>query len=244
MSILLSQGAEGKIYIGEFLSKKCLVKERFKKKYRVEELDKKLTKERMLSESRNILRASKKGIKVPTIYFVDLTERKIYMEYLENSCQLKIILQSIYSLPDISPYESLLEKISQDLGDMLSKLHSENLIHGDLTPSNILLKIKDDTGSDLLNNAEKLILEKKNYDDMYLIDFGLSSVSISTSSALEDKAVDLYVLKRAMISSNPKSEELFDKAMNIYKNKCQNGEEIINKYKNVEMRGRKKLCFG
>ena len=241
MSILLSQGAEGKIYIGEFLSKKCLVKERFKKKYRVEELDKKLTKERMLSESRNILRASKKGIKVPTIYFVDLTERKIYMEYLENSCQLKIILQSIYSLPDISPYESLLEKISQDLGDMLSKLHSENLIHGDLTPSNILLKIKDDTGSDLLNNAEKLILEKKNYDDMYLIDFGLSSVSLSTSSALEDKAVDLYVLKRAMISSNPKSEELFDKAMNIYKNKCQNGEEIINKYKNVEMRGRKKL---
>ena len=244
MSILLSQGAEGKIYIGEFLSKKCLVKERFKKKYRVEELDKKLTKERMLSESRNILRASKKGIKVPTIYFVDLTERKIYMEYLENNCQLKIILQSIYSLPDISPYESLLEKISQDLGDMLSKLHSENLIHGDLTPSNILLKIKDDTGSDLLNNAEKLILEKKNYDDMYLIDFGLSSVSLSTSSALEDKAVDLYVLKRAMISSNPKSEELFDKAMNIYKNKCQNGEEIINKYKNVEMRGRKKLCFG
>ena len=244
MSILLSQGAEGKIYIGEFLSKKCLVKERFKKKYRVEELDKKLTKERMLSESRNILRASKKGIKVPTIYFVDLTERKIYMEYLENSCQLKIILQSVYSLPDISPYESLLEKISQDLGDMLSKLHSENLIHGDLTPSNILLKIKDDTGSDLLNNAEKLILEKKNYDDMYLIDFGLSSVSLSTSSALEDKAVDLYVLKRAMISSNPKSEELFDKAMNIYKNKCQNGEEIINKYKNVEMRGRKKLCFG
>ena len=244
MSILLSQGAEGKIYIGEFLSRKCLVKERFKKKYRVEELDKKLTKERMLSESRNILRASKKGIKVPTIYFVDLTERKIYMEYLENSCQLKIILQSIYSLPDISPYESLLEKISQDLGDMLSKLHSENLIHGDLTPSNILLKIKDDTGSDLLNNAEKLILEKKNYDDMYLIDFGLSSVSLSTSSALEDKAVDLYVLKRAMISSNPKSEELFDKAMNIYKNKCQNGEEIINKYKNVEMRGRKKLCFG
>ena len=244
MSILLSQGAEGKIYIGEFLSKKCLVKERFKKKYRVEELDKKLTKERMLSESRNILRASKKGIKVPTIYFVDLLERKIYMEYLENSCQLKVILQSIYSMPDISPYESLLEKISKDLGDMLSKLHSENLIHGDLTPSNILLKIKEDTGSDLLNNAEKLILEKKNYDDMYLIDFGLSSVSISTSQNLEDKAVDLYVLKRAMISSNPKSEELFDKAMNIYKKKCQNGEEVINKYKNVEMRGRKKLCFG
>ena len=244
MSILLSQGAEGKIYIGEFLSKKCLVKERFKKKYRVEELDKKLTKSRMLNESRNIFRASKLGIKVPTLYFIDLIERKIYMEYLENSCQLKVILQSIYSNEDISIYESLLDKISNDLGNMLSKLHSGDLIHGDLTPSNILLKIKEDTNSELLNNAEQIILKNKKYDYMYLIDFGLSSVALSTNSSLEDKAVDLYVLKRAIISSNPKSDELFEKAMNIYKKNCKDGEEIIQRYKIVEMRGRKKLCFG
>ena len=244
MSILLSQGAEGKIYIGEFLSKKCLVKERFKKKYRVEELDKKLTKARMLGESKNILRASKLGINVPTLYFVDLIERKIYMEYVENSCQLKVILQAIYSQADISPYEKLLEKISQDLGNMISTLHTGEIIHGDLTPSNILLKIKEDTSSDLLNNAEKIILEKKTYDDMYLIDFGLSSVALNTAAGSEDKAVDLYVLKRAIISSNPKSEELFEKAMDIYRKNCKNGEEIINKYKKVEMRGRKRIAFG
>lgn len=61
---------------------------------------------------------------------------------------------------------------------------------------------------------------------------------------MEDKAVDLYVLKRAIISSNPKSEELFEKAMEIYQKKCKNGEDIINRYKKVEMRERKKLCFG
>ena len=166
------------------------------------------------------------------------------MEYLENSCQLKVILQSIYSQEDITPFESLINKISNDLGDLVSKLHSGDLIHGDLTPSNIILKIKNETNSDLLNNAEKLILDNKDYDDMYLIDFGLSSVALSTSSSMEDKAVDLYVLKRAIISSNPKSEELFEKAMNIYQNNCKNGEEIINRYKKVEMRGRKKLCFG
>ncbi len=244
MSILLGQGAEGKIYIGEFLSKKCIVKERFEKKYRIKELDKKLTKNRMLNESRNISRASKLGVNVPTLYFVDLIERKIYMEYLENSCQLKVLLQSIYSLEDISPYQSLLDKISNDLGNILSKLHSGDLIHGDLTPSNIILKINENTNSDLLNNAEQIILKNKNYDYMYLIDFGLSSVSLSVTSRLEDKAVDLYVLKRAIISSNPKSEELFEKAMDIYKKNCTDGEEIIERYKKVEMRGRKKLCFG
>ena len=127
---------------------------------------------------------------------------------------------------------------------MISILHTGEIIHGDLTPSNILLKIKEDTSSDLLNNAEKIILEKKTYDDMYLIDFGLSSVALNTAAGTEDKAVDLYVLKRAIISSNPKSEELFEKAMDIYRKNCKNGEEIINKYKKVEMRGRKKLCFG
>ena len=49
----------------------------------------------MLNESRNIARASKIGVKVPIIYFVDLIDRKIYMEYLENICQLKVILESI-----------------------------------------------------------------------------------------------------------------------------------------------------
>jgi TP53 regulating kinase-like protein len=244
MSILLSQGAEGKIFIGEFLSKKCVVKERFVKKYRVKELDQKLTKNRMLNESKNIARASKLGINVPTLYFVDLIERKIYMEYLENSCQLKVILQAIYSQNDISQYSSLLDKISNDLGNMISNLHSGDLIHGDLTPSNIILKVKEDTNSDLLNNAEKIILDNKTYDYMYLIDFGLSSVALSTTSGIEDKAVDLYVLKRAIISSNPKSEELFEKAMDIYQKNCKNGKEIIERYKKVEMRGRKKLCFG
>lgn len=244
MSILLSQGAEGKIFIGEFLSKKCVVKERFVKKYRIKELDQKLTKNRMLNESKNIARASKLGINVPTLYFVDLIERKIYMEYLENSCQLKVILQAIYSQNDITQYKPLIDKISNDLGNMISNLHSGDLIHGDLTPSNIILKIKEDTNSELLNNAKEIILQNKNYDYMYLIDFGLSSVALSTTSGIEDKAVDLYVLKRAIISSNPKSEELFEKAMDIYQKKCKNGKEIIERYKKVEMRGRKKLCFG
>jgi hypothetical protein len=45
---ILSQGAEGRLYIGDIFGMNCVVKERFQKKYRVKELDEKLTKQRIL----------------------------------------------------------------------------------------------------------------------------------------------------------------------------------------------------
>jgi TP53 regulating kinase-like protein len=75
---------------------------------------------------------------------------------------------------------------------------------------------------------------------LYTIDFGLSSVS----AKIEDKAVDFYVLKRAFISTHPGSEALFEKIIEIYKSKVQKGLQIIAKFRDVEMRGRKRECFG
>lgn len=75
---------------------------------------------------------------------------------------------------------------------------------------------------------------------MYLIDFGLSFVS----GKIEDKAVDIYVLKRAFISTHPGSEALFDRILDKYKEKCNKGPQVIGKYKDVEKRGRKRECFG
>ena len=74
----------------------------------------------------------------------------------------------------------------------------------------------------------------------FLIDFGLSFVS----TKVEDKAVDFYVLKRAFISTHPGSEHLFDKIIDIYREKTNKGLQIVAKYKEVEMRGRKRECFG
>lgn len=64
------------------------------------------------------------------------------------------------------------------------------------------------------------------------------------SGKLEDKAVDLYVLKRAFISTHPGSEELFDKIIEVYKNKASNGLKIVARFKDVEKRGRKREAFG
>jgi len=69
---------------------------------------------------------------------------------------------------------------------MLAQLHhSANLIHGDLTTSNIMIK-----------------QQKKSVTDysLVLIDFGLSF----TSHLAEDRAVDLYVLERAVRTTHGK----------------------------------------
>ena len=63
-----------------------------------------------------------------------------------------------------------------------------------------------------LNSALDVIIQNQDYEYFYLIDFGLSYIS----QVIEDKAVDLYVLKRAIISANPRSEEIVKK--NLLKN--------------------------
>ena len=73
-----------------------------------------------------------------------------------------------------------------------------------------------------------------------MIDFGLSQVSTKT----EDKAVDFYVLKRAFISTHPGSEAFFGRILDKYKEKTNNGTQIIAKFREVELRGRKRECFG
>ena len=48
--------------------------------------------------------------------------------------------------------------------------------------------------------------------NLYVIDFGLSFVS----NKIEDKATDIYVLKRAFLSTHPNSENFFEKVIQRY----------------------------
>lgn len=58
---LIAQGAEARLYKRVYLGKTCLVKERFVKKYRHPELDMNLTKDRIKTEARTIIRAKSAG---------------------------------------------------------------------------------------------------------------------------------------------------------------------------------------
>ena len=81
----------------------------------------------------------------------------------------------------------------------------------------MMLKIPDDFifcyAVDRYTYEEALALEWDDSIRLTLIDFGLSRVS----NKIEDKAVDIYVLKRALISTHPGSEPFFDKILQGYK---------------------------
>uniref|UniRef100_A0A1B0DH56 non-specific serine/threonine protein kinase n=1 Tax=Phlebotomus papatasi TaxID=29031 RepID=A0A1B0DH56_PHLPP len=99
-TMVIKQGAEGKLYIGEYKGEKCLVKERFQKKYRHPELDAQLTKERIRAEVKAIGKCAGLGIRTPKVFGHDLNDRKIYMEYFEEAETAKDYINRLISSED------------------------------------------------------------------------------------------------------------------------------------------------
>eukprot|EP00041_Stephanoeca_diplocostata_P004022 m.40280 g.40280 ORF g.40280 m.40280 type:complete len:230 (+) comp14797_c0_seq1:80-769(+) len=219
---VLQQGAEAKVYVGVYQGRRAIVKERFRKKYRHPELDRKLTKQRLLSEARNLARSRDVGVRTPEVYHTDPKEGKIYMEYLDGAITVKqhLLTHGV----DTATHQKLLTSI----GEALAKLHTRDLIHGDLTTSNMMLH--PGTGADTT-------------PQLVMIDFGLSHVSTSA----EDKAVDLYVLQRALESTHPNSEALLEAILDVYRG-CDGDKgklaAVLSKLEEVRARGRKRSMLG
>lgn len=101
--------------------------------------------------------------------------------------------------------------ICKKIGEQLSKLHNANVIHGDLTTSNFIW----------YNNK------------VYFIDFGLGSIS----KRIEDKAVDLHLMKQALESKHHEIwEKCFDIVLENYT--VPNKKEILERLEAIEKRGR------
>ncbi len=190
---VIQQGAEAIIS----LNNNQITKLRVPKSYRLKELDKKLIKSRTKSEAK-IINKLKSIISVPKIIETDDKEQ-IIMEFIDGK-KLSNHLESLDW-----------KEICKQLAETLTKLHNEDLIHGDLTTSNMIYK----------------------KDQLYLIDFGLGF----HSHKIEDKAVDLHLLKQAL---DAKHFKIFPEAFNIIlKNyKANQKELIIERIKTIEKRGR------
>ncbi|KAM3878074.1 EKC/KEOPS complex subunit TP53RK [Diretmus argenteus] len=216
---LLKQGAEARVYRTVFLGRPTIVKERFPKRYRHPVLDEKLTHRRTVQEVRSILRCRKAGIPAPAVYFVDYTSHCIFLEDITSSVTVRDHIASAQqSLP--GP-ERELEPLAERVGRVLAKMHDEDVVHGDLTTSNMLLR-----GG-----------EERN---LVLIDFGLSYIS----ALPEDKGVDLYVLEKAFLSTHPNTELLFATLLKSYAAASKKSSPVLQKLDEVRLRGRKRSMVG
>jgi len=171
--------------------------------------------------------------------------------------------------------------VAYNIGILVGKMHAAGVVHGDLTTSNIMIQNPPPPTNDITNQET----EERSWEaDLVLIDFGLAtstnSTIVTTAAAAassndasnnnkkphkqqhsaEEKAVDLYVLERAFLSTHPESEPLVEEVLKGYREFFEGlgsnndgssegvyghvAKAIFNRLEQVRLRGRKRECFG
>lgn len=199
---LIAKGAESNIVKSSYLSRDAVLKNRISKNYRIPEIDNKIRKARTKLEAKLLSDVKKAGVVTPILYDVDLHDKTILMEEIKGDLVKDIIN----------------EDLAYEIGENIAKFHNLNIIHGDITSSNMIV-----------NDKNQLVF----------IDFGLGRYS----DLFEDKAVDLLVLKKSLQSIDYNTAiKIFDKVLEGYADEYNddslNREQIIKKINEIESRGR------
>ncbi|OYT33709.1 Kae1-associated kinase Bud32 [Archaeoglobales archaeon ex4484_92] len=186
---LLYLGGEAEVR----LFKDVVIKKRKSKGYRIKELDDELRYKRTRIEAKLISYARRIG--VPTPIILDVEDDTIVMERIKGK-PIK---------------ECMNEEISKKIGKLVAKMHSANIIHGDITPMNMILS------------------EGK----IYFVDFGLSFID----NKIEPMGVDVHVYFESLKASFDNWEKLRDAFIEGY---IEGGgkTEVIERAKEIEERGR------
>ena len=199
---LIAKGAESNIVKSSYLGRDAVLKNRVSKNYRILEIDNKIRKARTKLEAKLLSDVKKAGVVTPILYDVDLHDKTILMEEIKGDLVKDIIN----------------EDLAYEIGENIAKFHNLNIIHGDITSSNMMV-----------NDKNQLVF----------IDFGLGRYS----DLFEDKAVDLLVLKKSLQSIDYNTAiKIFDKVLEGYADEYNddslNREQIIKKINEIESRGR------
>ncbi len=199
MAKILAQGAEAIITLKD----NQITKNRIKKSYRIQVIDEKLRKLRTRIEAK-VINKLQNIIPVPKIIKTD-NKQEIIMEFING----KKLSENLESLD--------YKKICKLIGENISLMHNQGIIHGDLTTSNMIY-VKEE-------------------NKVYFIDFGLAF----HSQKIEDKAVDIHLLQQAL---EAKHFTIYKECINIilenYEKTADKGKEILHRIKVIESRGRYK----
>jgi Kae1-associated kinase Bud32 len=214
---IIQHGAEAVI----LLDKDKIIKRRVPKSYRIKELDEKIRSRRTKSEVKLLEKASK-IISVPNIL-----DNKYFRRggWVGKSQTYQILMPFIKGKKlsehlDNFPLKKQKE-ICKKIGENVARLHDEDIIHGDLTTSNMIC-----------DSVSLHTLRPK----VYFIDFGLGFIS----HKIEDKAVDLHLLRQALEAKHFKNwRKLFNEILKSYAS-SENSKKVLQQFEKVESRGRYK----
>ena len=258
---IIAQGAEAVLVRRGDL----VLKRRVEKGYRLKELDEKIRKLRTRGEAR-LLEKAGKIVPVPKVFKVDEKAKEIDMEFIEG-------LKLSESLDDMKNWKEVCVAIGENIaklhdagvihGDLTTSnmiwnspqlnaaaavdrgsLRSLKLLHHHPEPRGASVsKDAGGGGSKKAEGCEGKSVEGRGKKDgggkLYFIDFGLGFAN----GRVEDKAVDLYLIKEALEAKHFKRfEEYFAAVLEGYK-ASKNWKEILERLKKVEKRGRYKQNY-
>jgi TP53 regulating kinase and related kinases len=199
---LIKRGAEADIFVISWFGEKAISKIRNAKPYRNASLDIEIRKKRTIHEGNMLSAAKLARVITPFIFYVDPKRAEIIMEWIEGE-----------NVKNIIDYE-----LAVEIGRYAARMHSRNIIHGDLTTSNFIFN--------------------KNRRKLTLIDFGLSYYS----ERFEDKAVDVRLIKEILMSAYAdRFEALYSNFLLGYKEVSGDPQlttKILNTVQEIEKRGR------
>jgi len=210
MKDIVARGAEAFLYRDVYDGKAVLVKERIKKSYRISQIDNKLRLERTRTEAKLLNGAGRAGVAVPAVLAVDEKGAKIIMEFVDGKRLKELINETD---------DKTRKHLAEMLGETVGRLHAHNIVHGDLTTSNMILAPSKGSG------GEKL----------FLIDFGLGFFS----GRAEDRGVDLAVLHEAVRSTHFEHlNSLWTIIVKSYSASFAGSEKGLKALESIEKRGR------
>lgn len=238
--VLIAQGAEAVVYRTTYLlpTIPCALKYRPPKPYRHPTLDARLTRHRVLSEARVLVKCRRQGVRTPALYHVDWDRGWLMMEWIPGVTVKHALTALVASRPPgrICPTQDDggLRHLMERVGRAVGRLHVAGVVHGDLTTSNLMLGAPD--AGEAADGRGRPRLD----GDVVLVDFGLAAQSVQD----EDRAIDLYVLERAFGSTHPTMEPLFAVVLRAYETSFRGARPALARLEDVRLRGRKKSMLG
>jgi len=199
---IIRRGAEAIIYRGEWRGRKVVIKKRVSKKYRIKEIDEIIREQRTKREAMLMMAARVAGVGVPIIYDLRIKEKEIVMQYLDGE-RIKDVIDK--------RGDDWKKRVCREIGKAIANMHNNNIIHGDITTSNMIW----------MNNK------------LYFIDFGLGM----KSGEDEDRGVDLHLLMEAFKAAH-EDGRLFKWVIESYKENFDGATNVIKKVEEIAKRGR------